>query len=408
MLSTANLKKFALVTLKVGVNLQKGQGLEIICPVEKSQVAEALTEQAYLMGASIVRIRWSCDKTERLNYLYAEKETLCDIPKWFVDSKNDLIKRNFCYVAISADDPTAFSDVPADKISATSQAKSKALKSFFNTVTKNGIRWCVTSVPTLGWAKMMFPASPNPEKELGDLMLKIMRLDCPDPVKAWEKHLFDLDRHAQFLNDNDFNYLHFTSSNGTDLKVGLATNHLWLSAQEKALDGVPFIANLPTEEVFTAPHRLNVEGIVYAVKPLNLNGKIVDGFWLQFKKGKVVNYDAQQGYEALKGLIETDKGTLRIGEVALIGKSSPIAKSGLLFYNTLFDENASCHLALGKAYPTTIKGGQDLSGADLKKLGANDSIEHEDFMIGAPDMKVVGVKKDGSQVLVFNDGDWVI
>ena len=402
------LKKFAQAVLRVGVNLQENQGLEIICPVEKSEVAAVLTKVAYEMKAKIVRVRWECEKIDRLNYLNASAETLSEIPKWLVDSKNYLVEKGFCYVAIAAENPSAFIGVPPEKIAAASKARGKALKKFYESVMSNGIRWCVVSVPTKEWAKKVFPDALSPEKELGEAIAKTMRLNCAEPVKEWEKHIQTLEAHAEFLNSHDFAALRFTSGNGTDFTVGLCDGHKWLSAQETAKDGLPFVANMPTEEVFTAPHRLKADGIVKSAMPLCYEGQIIDGFTLKFRKGRIVDFSAEKGYDALKHLIETDKGTKRLGEVALIGKNSPIAKSKILFYNTLFDENASCHIALGKGYPTTISGGDNLSKAERAKRGLNDSIEHVDFMIGTADTNIDGITKDGKTVPVFRNGDWVI
>ncbi len=402
------LSKFAELVLSVGVNLQKGQGLEIACPVEKYQVAEIFSSVAYSLGAKIVQVRWSDERIDKINYENAETAVLADTPKWFVDSKNYLIENNFCYVAIAADDPSIFKGIPSEKISAVQQAKSKALKKFSDYVMANGIRWCVVSVPTLAWAKQVFPNSLDPEKDLSDAIIKTMRLDKDNPTLEWKNHVVNLEKKAEFLNFSNFEYLHFTSTNGTNLKVGLAENHLWLSAREKAKDGVSFVANMPTEEVFTAPHKDKVDGIVYSSMPLCENGQIIDNFSITFKNGKIVDFFAEKGYDTLKGIIETDAGTRRLGEVALIGKNSPIAKSKILFFNTLFDENASCHLALGKGYPTTVKDGDKMSVTELKKLGVNDSVEHVDFMIGMPDTMIVGIKKDKSEVVLFSDGEWVI
>ena len=402
------LKKFAETVLKVGVNLQEDQGIEIICPVEKSEVAVALTEAAYKFKAKTVHVRWDCEKVDRLNYLNASVKTLTDIPKWFIDSKNYLVKKGFCYVAIAAEDPSAFLDVPPEKLAEAAKARGKALKKFYENVMSNGIRWCVVSVPTKNWAKKVFPKSTDPETELSRLIEKTMRLDAKNPIAEWDKHIETLNARAEFLNSHDFEYLHFSNSNGTDFTVGLCDNHVWISAQEKAKDGVPFVANMPTEEIFTAPHRLKAEGTVKSAMPLCYEGQIIDGFSLTFKKGKVVDFSAEKGYETLKNLINTDNGTRRLGEVALIGKNSPIAKSKVLFYNTLFDENASCHIALGKGYPTTVKNSDKLSKKELTEKGLNDSIEHVDFMIGTADLKVDGIKKDGSVVPLFKNGDWVI
>ena len=408
MLSQKTLENYCEITLKLGVNLQRGQGVEIICPVEHHSVAVIMTKKAYELGASIVRIRWSAEKVDRLNYIHADENELVNVPKWYVDSKNDLVDKNFCYVALISDDPNCFNDVPSQRLAKATIAKSKALKRYFNAVTSNKIRWCLASLPSYEWARTVFPNSENPEEDLTNAIIKSMRLDKANPLKEWEKHISDLEKRTAFLNQNDFEYLHFSNGIGTDLTVGLCQDHVWLSAKEKAQDGIDFIANLPTEEVFTAPHRLKVDGIVKSAKPLSLNGKIIDQFSLTFKNGKVVDYSAKVGEDVLKTLLGTDKGTVRLGEVALIGKNSPISKSGILFYNTLFDENASCHLALGKAYPTTVKNGTNLSGKELMALGANDSLEHEDFMIGTPDLKVVGIRKDKTHVLIFNNGKWVI
>ena len=408
MLKGKTLIDYCNLIIKIGVNLQKGQGLEIICPTEKREIAIALTKVAYEQGASIVRVRWADEEIDKLSYEYAQTEVLTQIPKWFVDRRNYLVDNNFCYVAISAEDPEAFKHISAQKLSAVARARSKALKRFSDNVMMNKIRWCVASVPTPSWAKQVFPNSTDPENDLSLAIEKTMRLNCANPLGAWEIHIETLKRRADFLNTKRFEYLHFKNSLGTDLKVGLAEDHLWTSAMEKAMDGVSFVANLPTEEVFTAPHKLKVDGVLKSALPLCENGQIIDHFSITFKNGKIVAFSAQKGYETLKELIETDKGTLRLGEVALIGKNSPIAKSGILFYNTLFDENASCHLAIGKGDPTTIINGESLTKSELDKKGLNDSTEHVDFMIGTNDLSVVGIDKNGQTTLIFNDGEWVI
>ncbi len=407
-MTDAVLKKFAETVLQVGVNLQENQGLEIICSVEKSEVAEAIAKAAYEMKAKIVRVRWECENIDRLTYLNASTQTLSDIPKWLVDSKNYLVENGFCYIAIAAENPSAFNGVPSEKIAAAARARGKALKKFFENVMSNGIRWCVVSVPTKEWAKQVFPNSEDPENDLSKEIERSMRLHSTDPVKEWKKHVETLNARAEFLNSHDFTALRFTNGKGTDFTVGLALGHKWISAEEKAQDGLNFIANMPTEEVFTAPHRLKADGVVKSAMPLCYEGQIIDDFSLTFKNGKVVGFSAAKGYNTLKQIIETDKGTTRLGEVALIGKNSPIAKSEILFYNTLFDENASCHIALGKGYPTTISGGEQMTKRELSARGLNDSIEHVDFMIGTSDLKVDGIMKDGSVIPLFIKGDWVI
>ncbi len=408
MLTGNTLINYAKLVLTIGVNIQKGQGLEIVCPIEKKEIAEVLTEQAYKLGAKLVRVRWENQTIDRLNYINADTSSLTDIPKWLVDSRNYLVEKGFCYIAVSADDPSIFNDVPAEKLGAVAKARAKALKKFSDSVMANGIRWCVVSVPTLAWAKKVFPNSPDPEKELSNAIEMAMRLDCLDPIEEWKNHVETLERRADFLNRSRFDYIHFKNNFGTDLKVGLCDDHIWTSAKEKAKDGIDFIANIPTEEVFTAPHRLRVNGTLASAMPLCENGQIVDDFTLTFKNGKIIRFTAKKGYETLKQLIETDSGTSRLGEIALIGKNSPIARAGVLFYNTLFDENASCHLAIGKGYPTTVKDGDKLTQKELKQKGLNDATDHFDFMIGTSDLYVVGVKKDNTKIELFRDGEWVI
>ena len=408
MLKGKTLLDYAKLVLTIGVNLQKGQGLEIACPIEKSDIATALTEQAYALGAKIVRVRWENQQIDRLNYAHADLSALTDIPKWLVDSRNYLVEKGFCYVAVSADDPAAFKDIPAEKIGAVAKARAKALKKFSDAVMANGVRWCVVSVPTLAWAKQVFPNEKDSEQALSNAIEKAMRLDTIDPLAAWQEHIATLEKRAEFLNYSNFEYIHFENAKGTNLKVGLCDDHVWISAREKAKDGVHFVANIPTEEVFTAPHRLKVNGVLKSAMPLFENGQIIDDFTIEFKDGKIIDYSAKVGYETLKQLIDTDSGTKRLGEIALIGKNSPIAKLNVLFYNTLFDENASCHLAIGKGYPTTVIDGDKLSIKELKEKGLNDASDHFDFMIGTPDLTVTGIKKDGAKIPLFKDGEWII
>lgn len=402
------LKKYAELVLSAGVNLQKNQGVEIACSVENAFIAEIFTEQAYKLGAKLVRIRWNSDRIDKLNYAFADTTALTDIPKWFIDSKNYLVEKGYCYIAIDSEDPFAFKDIPTEKLAAVAKARSKSLKKFSDSVMSNGIRWCVVSVPSKSWAEKVFPDYADAQERLFGEIIKTMRLDCDDPVKAWKEHIAALERRAEFLNAHDFKQLHFKNDYGTNLTVGLADDHIWLSAQEKAKDGINFVANMPTEEIFTAPHKDKVNGKLVSALPLSYNGQIIDKFSITFEHGKIIDFTAEKGYDSLKELIATDKGTRSLGEVALIGKNSPIAKSGILFFNTLFDENASCHLAIGKGYPTTVKNGEELSPAELKAKGLNDSVEHVDFMIGTPDLSVTGETRDGKQIQLFRDGEWII
>ncbi len=408
MLTKQQLAHYAELCIKIGVNLQKGQSLCINSPVECADIARYIAEAAYKHGAKKVLVDYRDEKLSRIKYDHETIETLKEVPQWFIDKKNDIVKEKMCVISIAAGDPSIFAGVDPEKLKASSIATRTALKEYQAASMSNVIRWLVVSVPTEAWAKQVFPGAENPVDKLWDAIALTMRLNEKDPTAAWEKHIATLNRRAMFLNGHDFDYLHLTSKNGTDLKVGLALGHIWCAAQEMAQDDIAFTANMPTEEIFTAPHKYNVNGVVKNALPLVNQGNIIDDFSITFKDGRVVDYSAKKGYDALKNIIETDEGSRSIGEVALIGKGSPIHKLGLLFFNTLFDENASCHLALGKAYPTTVKNGSKMTLEELDKIGVNDSMEHCDFMVGTEDMDIVGVTKKGEKVQLFKDGEWVV
>ena len=400
--------KYAELAIRFGVNLQKGQHLEIICPTECEDFGLTIAEEGYKRGAKTVHITWQNQKADRLNYIYAKTEDLCQIPKWFVMQKEALIDENACYVCIDSDDPMAYSGLDEEKISKHISAKVKAIKKYHDGVMANAIRWCVVSAPSKKWADMVFDGDVNSVEKLTNAIAMTMRLNEPDPVLSWTNHVKKLNAHADYLNSKNYSELHFTSSNGTNLHVGLCDDHVWCPAVEKAQDGVEFIANMPTEEVFTAPHKNRVNGVLKSALPLAVNGNVVDNFTITFKDGKITDFTAEKGYETLKQLIETDEGTHYLGEVAIIGKNSPIAKSGILFYSTLFDENASCHLAIGKGYPSSVKNGFNLSEKELLEKGLNDSVEHVDFMIGTADTKIIATTKTGEKEVIFDNGEWTI
>ena len=400
-------ERYAELALTYGVNLQNNDKLEILCPTECEDFGLIIAEKAYLKGAKMVNITWDNQRLDALTYKYAKKDELIKIPDWFIAKKNSLIDDNACYIAIDADYPLIFAGLDEEKIASHRSARAKAIKRYHDSVMSNEIRWCVVSAPSKDWANMVFDSDKNSYEKLMSAIAKTMRIDKEDYKDAWQKHLDALKNRADYLNAKSYDALRFKNSSGTDITVGLAKNHVWCSAKEKAQDGVEFVANLPTEEVFTAPHKNNVNGTVKSAMPLAYNGNIVDGFSLTFKDGKIIDFSADKGYETLKQLIETDEGTHYLGEVALIGKNSPIAQSGVLFYNTLFDENASCHLAIGKGYPTTVLDGANLTDEKLLALGVNDSTDHVDFMIGTSDLNIDGIK-DGKNEPIFIDGEWCI
>ena len=409
MIDNQKLLHFADLTVKVGVNLQKNQFLVVNCPVECAYLARAITQQAYLAGAGQVFVNWRDDAISRLTMQNAQEEVLKDIPQWQKDKFDYYIKKGVALISVAASDPALYAGIDSGKIRRVSTASAVSQKSFHQATMSNYLRWCVVSVPTAKWAQKVYPECDEQQavENLWKAIETIMRLDTPDPTKEWQEHCATLSNRANFLNQNNFDAIHLKNSKGTDIVIGLPDNHNWLAAKEMAQDGVEFLANIPTEEVFTAPHRLRANGKVVNALPLVENGNIIDDFYLEFKDGKIVDFGAKKGYETLKGLIETDEGTRYLGEIALVSKQSPIAKQNRLFFNTLFDENASCHLAIGKGYPSCVKDFLSLDEKQLFERGINNSIQHVDFMIGTPDMYVEGIKKDGTKVVIFENGDWV-
>lgn len=410
MLSNEKQKQFARLAVEIGVNLQKGQILIINSPIECGEFARIIAETAFEAGAKDVFVYWKDEKLSKIRYQHADTETLVDIPEWMVAQKLYGVTQKAAHISITSDDPDIFEGIDAGKIKAYSTESSKKFIEFRKATMSNAVRWCIVPVPSVNWAKKIFPNCSDEQAvdKLWDAIAVTMRLNEKDPVKAWKEHNEKLEHRAKFLNEHNFEYIRMTNSKGTDLKVGLAEGHIWTGAGEKALDGINFTANMPTEEVFTAPHKYKVNGIVKSALPLVENGTVIDDFFIEFKDGRVCNFGAAKGYETLKNLVETDEGSHYLGEIALIGKHSPISELGILFYNTLFDENASCHLALGKGYPSTVKNGDKLTVEQLDKLGVNDSIEHCDFMVGTKDLHVEGIGYDGKVVALFEDGEWVI
>lgn len=410
MLTNKQMEKFAELALRIGANMQQGQEVVVRCDVKCKDFAHLIAKKAYEFGAKRVLMQWGDEDLGRLAMLNETTETLCDIPHYLVDQMDYFIERKCCLVSISAGNPAIFAGCDANKLAAYQVAFSKARHKFLSATMSNYLRWTIVSVPTDAWANKVFPNDPTDVavEKMWQAIGHIMRLDCDDPVAAWRKHIDTLHRRADFLNSHNFEYIHLKNGSGTDLKVGLATDHQWIAAEEEGQDGVPFTANMPTEEIFTAPHNKKINGTVVNALPLVNNGNVIDKFSITFKNGKVVDYSAEVGHDALKGILTTDEGVLSLGEIALIGKKSPIAESGILFYNTLFDENASCHLAFGASYPTTVKGGNDMTDEQLAQHGMNQSLQHVDFMIGTKDIDIDGIAYDGTVTPLFRDGEWVI
>lgn len=405
------LEKYAKLAVRVGVNVQKGQTLLINVKAEHYEFARMLVKEAYAAGAKKVVVKYGDDIIGKEHAVHQDFETFTHVPEWVVAEYDDYLSQDLCRLSVYAPSPGLMADVDGTKLAAQAKAQGEALKAMREYTMANRGQWSLISLPTPEWATVVFPELPVAqayEKLLSAILYASRVSEDGDPVVAWNEHNAVLAHQNQVLNDFNFKSLHFTNAKGTDIVVGLVNDHIWAGGEETSEGGHKFNPNMPTEESFTMPDRLNVNGRVYSTKPLNYNGKLIDEFWLDFKDGKVVDFDAKQEKETLEQLLNTDEGSRHIGEIALISHKSPISDLNILFYNTLFDENASCHMALGRAYPMNIKGGTEMSAEELLAHNSNDSINHEDFMFGSEDMKIVGLTHDGKEIAVFDQGNFVI
>ena len=402
------LEKYALLLVKTGINIQKDQTLVINSPIECASFARIVSRIAYVEGAREVVINWRDELSSKIRFLLAPEEVFEEFPDWQRDFYLSNARKGAAFLNISASDPELMKDVNPDRMAKAQKASSTAIKEYRERLMSNKNVWCVASIPTVAWAKKVFPKVSEDEavEKLWNSIFKTVRVDTEDPVASWETHKSNLKKSMDFLNSNNFKYLHYKNSLGTDLKIELPENHLWLGGSEYTPEGIEFIANMPTEEVFTLPKKTGVNGIVVSSKPLNYNGNLIEEFSLTFEQGRIVDFKAEKGYDILKKMIETDEGSYYLGEVALVPHDSPISNSNILFYNTLFDENASCHLAIGKAYPVCIKNGENLSDKELVKLEVNDSFVHEDFMVGTEDLQIIGITADGKEIPIFKNGNF--
>ena len=404
-----DLEKYAKLLVEIGVNLQKGEMLVVSAPVSTAELVRAIVKHAYKCGASNVNVLWSDDEITRLGYKYRTKKSLAEVPDWLVMQREHFIDKKVCYIGISSSDPEALKGIKPEKLAISRRASGKALKKFHDYTSSNKIRWALGAYPNRAWAKKMFPELPSNvgEKKLWEYIKTSVRLDTEDPVLAWREHQDRISKRCKILNDSKIEKFIYKNSLGTNLEVGMPDGYIFCGGAEAgALDGVMFTANLPTEEVFSCPHRSKVNGKVYSSMPLCANGSIIKDFWFEFKDGRIVDYGAKEGYDNLKNIVETDDGSHYLGEIALVGYNSPIRNLETLFYRTLFDENASCHFAIGACYPTCVEGGGDLTSEELLQKGLNDSLEHVDFMIGTKDLSIIAKTKNGEDLVVFSDGDW--
>ncbi|WP_407309176.1 aminopeptidase [Desulfosporosinus sp. SB140] len=407
-MNTLNLEKYASLIVKTSLNLQPNQILVITSPIECTPFTRLLAQTAYQEGARDVVIQWRDELFSKIRFLYAPEEIFEEFPDWQKEFYISYVRQGAAFLSISASDPELMHDVEPKRMMKAQKASSTALKEYRERLMSNKNVWSVISIPTSAWARKVFPALQEDEAldKLWETIVMTVRVDTDDPIRSWNEHRASLRTRINFLNGCSFKALHYKNSIGTDLTIELPKNHQWLGGSESTPDGLEFFPNMPTEEVFTLPLKSGVNGKAVSSKPLNYNGNLIDQFSLTFKRGKIVDFSAEKGYETLKTLIETDEGSHYLGEVALVPYDSPISASNILFFNTLFDENASCHLAIGKAYPVCIKNGDNMSPEELQKIGVNDSLTHVDFMIGTRDLEIIGETLEGEKILVFNNGNF--
>lgn len=400
--------KYASLAVNIGVNIQKDNILVISSPIETAEFARLITEEAYKSGAKDVIVHYGDQKLTKIKLENSSLETISNIPEWQAESYNYYARQEACFISISASDPDGLKGVPVEKIGASQKARTSALKEYFDNSMSNKCRWCVLSVPTLSWAKKVFPKVSDDEamESLWDVIFKTVRVDTENPVNAWKKHNAYLEEKIKFMNNNNFKSVHLKSANGTDLNIELPEGHIWAGGSEGDVNGIPFNANIPTEEVFTLPKKTGVNGIVYSSKPLSYGGNLIDNFSITFKDGKAIDFTAETGYDVLKQMLESDEGAKYLGEVAFVPYNSPISNSKLIFFNTLFDENAACHLAFGRAYESCVKDADKYSEEELEKIGVNNSVIHVDFMIGTSYLEITGINKNGETIQIFSNGNW--
>ena len=400
--------KYVDLALNIGINLQKEQILVIMSPVETAPFTRLLVEKAYELGASEVIVHWSDDFCKKMTFTYGKKEIFEEMPAWQVDSLMYYANKGAAFLSIAANDPELLAGIDSEKIGAYQKTRGQALKPYYDKIMINELQWNIISVPTLAWAKKVFPNVNDDEAidMLWNAILKSTKADSENPIETWKNHLSILKEKMDYLNNKQFEKVVITNSLGTNLTVKLPKNHIWASGKDVTQSGIEFVANIPTEEVFSMPHKYGVDGIVYASKPLNYGGTLIEDFSITFKDGKIIDFSAKSGYEALENLVSIDEGAKYLGEIALVPFDSPISNLGILFYNTLFDENASCHLAIGQAYSSCIQNGDKLSSKEMEKVGMNDSLTHVDFMFGTSDLSIVGYEENGNCENIFINGNW--
>lgn len=401
------LEKYAELVIKTGVNLKEGEALILGGNEAALPLCRKIVEKAYAAGAKHVEFQYSDDQMAIARYQHGHDFVFESFPQWKIEAMEAMYKDNYHQVFVSAPDPELLKDIDGELIAKAQKTASQAVAPIMHYRMTGHTKWSIVAVPSEAWAKSVFPELPLDEA-MDKLWVKIFeatRVDQENPVEAWEEHDKSLKKYKDYFNEKDFEKLVYKAP-GTDLEVYLADGHHWMGGSKASQAGPKFVANIPTEEVFTTPHCLKVNGTLKATKPLSLNGKLIDNFGFTFKDGKVVEFYAEKGYDVLEKLLANDEGAKYLGEVALVPDDSPISNTGILFNNTLFDENASCHFALGRAYSYAMNGGDKASQEELTQRGANFSLIHVDFMVGGPELEITAYEKDGTEVKIFEKGNW--
>ena len=407
------LRKYAEAIVKVGLNLRAGQRLIItnatargVLPPARPLVHE-VTRAAYAAGARYVDVIWGDEEMLRLRLQNAPADSFNEYSTWQVQGIQDILEKGDALLSIYANDPDVYHGLDSERLGAMQRSHLEHWAPISTLVTRNASNWSIAAASAPAWAAKIFPDLPleEAEEKLWQAIFETTRATTPDPVAAWEEHIQNLRRRASYLQAKKYSALHYKSDK-TDFTLGLPNGHKWISAQSLAENGIAFTANMPTEEVFTLPDRHRADGIVTSTLPLSYGGSLIEDFTVTFENGKIVKVTAKKNEALLQKLVDTDEGSTRLGEVALVPVSSPIARRGHLFYNTLFDENASCHIAIGRAYRFTLTGGEEFTDEEFSAAGGNTSITHVDFMIGSPQMDIDGIREDGTREPVMRSGEW--
>jgi aminopeptidase len=401
------LDRYAELAVKIGVNVQKMQTLVVSGPVHSAAFVRMVARKAYEAGAKNVHIDWNDDQITRMKYELAPEEAFEEYPLWRAKGWEEMAENGAAFLYLSSSNPDLLQGIPPERIAKASKAASQAMQTYRSYTMSDKVSWSILAVPSPEWATLVFPNLPEEERipALWNAIFSATRVDTPDPVKAWKDHQNDLNRRLEHLNQKQYKTLYYEAP-GTDLSVDLPDNHVWIGGGSVNQKGDSFIANMPTEEVFTAPRRDGVNGVVQSTKPLSYQGNLIEDFQLTFENGRIVRAVAKKGEATLQQLVETDEGSHFLGELALVPEKSPIAESTIIFYNTLFDENASNHLAIGNAYPTNLKDGIGMSKEELAQHGLNTSMVHVDFMIGSSQMNIDGETAEGTKEPIFRNGNW--